>query len=283
MKRIHVLLTVWVTALIVAPGSTRAAEITVLSDSPLAPALGRIAEAFRRDSGHGVKFVFGLSPVIHKRVIDGETGDVVIIQPNFINDLVSAGKIVAGQYPIIARIGIGLFTRADANASDVSTVPAFKQALLNADTLVFTNVASGNYFATVLERLGIADTLKSKIVRASPPDVVARIVQGKGTDIGVMVVTLIKADKRLKLVGMLPSEFQSYLIYSANPLVNSPSPEAGKEFIRFLSLPQSKKEFVASGGGGLSLWGGKLYSQTAEGHLKFEPVRVTWTLSGMVG
>src|SRR5947209_10424229 len=92
MKRIHVLLTVWVTALIVAPGSTRAAEITVLSDSPLAPALARIAEAFRRDSGHEVKFVFGLSPVIHKRVIDGETGDVVIIQPNFINDLVSAGK-----------------------------------------------------------------------------------------------------------------------------------------------------------------------------------------------
>ena len=119
--------------------------------------------------------------------------------------------------------------------------------MLNADTLVFTNVAGGNYFATVLERLGIADTLKSKIVRASPPDVVARIVQGKGTDIGVMVVTLIKADKRLKLVGMLPSEFQSYLIYSANPLVNSPSPEAGKEFIRFLSLPQSNKEFVASG------------------------------------
>jgi len=247
MKRIHVLLTVWVTALIVAPGSTRAAEITVLSDSPLAPALGRIAEAFRRDSGHEVKFVFGLSPVIHKRVIDGETGDVVIIQPNFINDLVSAGKIVAGQYPIIARIGIGLFTRADANGLDVSTVPAFKQGLLNADTLVFTNVAGGNYFATVLERLGIADTLKSKIVRASPPDVVARIVQGKGTDIGVIVVTLIKADKRLKLVGMLPSEFQSYLIYSANPLVNSPSPEAGKEFIRFLSLPQSNKEFVASG------------------------------------
>src|SRR5436309_6844790 len=141
MKRVHVLLTVWVTALIVTPGSTRAAEITVLSDSPLAPALARIAEAFRRDSGHEVKFVFGLSPVIHKRVIDGETGDVVIIQPNFINDLVSAGKIVAGQYPIIARIGIGLFTRADANGLDVSTVPAFKQALLNADTLVFTNVA----------------------------------------------------------------------------------------------------------------------------------------------
>jgi len=247
-KRIHVIviLTILTIALLGAPGGTHAAEIKVLSDSPLAPALRRITDAFQRDSGHEVKFVFGLSPVIHKMVRDGETGDVIIIQPNFINDLVGAGKIVAGQYPTIARVGIGVFTRADADAPDVSTVAAFKQALLDADALVFSNVAAGNYFATVLERLGI-EAVKGKITRASPPDVVARIVEGKGNDIGVMVVTLIIADKRLKLGGMLPSEFQSYLLYVAAPMVNSQAPEAAKEFIRFLALPQSKKEFVAAG------------------------------------
>lgn len=246
-KRIHVILTILTIALLGAPGGTHAAEIKVLSDSPLAPALRRITDAFQRDSGHEVKFVFGLSPVIHKMVRDGETGDVIIIQPNFINDLVGAGKIVAGQYPTIARVGIGLFTRADANAPDVSTVAAFKQALLDADALVFSNVAAGNYFATVLERLGIVEAVKGKITRASPPDVVARIVEGKGNDVGVMVVTLIIADKRLKLVGVLPSEFQSHLLYAAAPMVNSQAPEAAKEFIRFLALPQSKKEFVAAG------------------------------------
>ena len=246
-KRIRVILTILTIALLGAPGGTHAAEIKVLSDSPLAPALRRITDAFQRDSGHEVKFVFGLSPVIHKMVRDDETGDVIIIQPNFINDLVGAGKIVAGQYPTIACVGIGLFTRADANAPDVSTVAAFKQALLDADALVFSNVAAGNYFATVLERLGIVEAVKGKITRASPPDVVARIVEGKGNDIGVMAVTLIIADKRLKLGGVLPSEFQSYLLYVAAPMVNSQAPEAAKEFIRFLALPQSKKEFVAAG------------------------------------
>ncbi len=246
-KRIHVLLTTWILALLAGPGHPHAAEIKVLSDSPLAPALGRIADAFHRDSGHEVKFVFGLSPVIHKRVSDGETGDILIIQPNFINELIAAGKIVAGQYPTIARVGIGLFARADATAPDVSTVAAFKQALLEADALIFSNVAAGNYFATVLERLGIAEAVKSKITRASPPDVVARIVEGKGKDIGVMVVSMIIADKRLKLIGALPSEFQNYLVYAAAPMVNSQSPEAAREFIRFLALPQSEKEFVAAG------------------------------------
>ena len=56
-------------------------KIKVLSDSPLQPALVPSAEAFRRDSGHKVEFVFGTSPVVHKKVVDGETADVLIIQP----------------------------------------------------------------------------------------------------------------------------------------------------------------------------------------------------------
>jgi molybdate transport system substrate-binding protein len=246
-KRFRVVLTTWVVASLVGAGGIHAAEIIALSDSPLAPALGRVAEALRRATGHEVKFVFGLSPVIHKRVIDGETGDVVIIQPNYINELVNAGKVVAGQYPTIARVGISLFTRADATAPDISTVAAFKQALLDADTLVFSNVAAGNYFATVLERLGIAEAVKGKVVRASPGDVVVRIVEGKGKDIGVLAATLVMADRHLKLVGALPAEFQSYLVYAAAPTVNSRSPEAAKEFIRFLALPQVQREFVAAG------------------------------------
>ncbi len=133
------------------------------------------------------------------------------------------------------------------NLRTFSTVAAFKQALLNADALVFSNVAAGNYFATVLERLGISSTVKDKVVRASPPEVVKRVLEDKGNDIGVAVVTLIKADKRLRLIGTLPAEFQSYLVYAAAPLAASSSPEAASDFIQFLSSPQARKEFIASG------------------------------------
>jgi molybdate transport system substrate-binding protein len=247
LKSVHIVLTASLVVLLIAARSACAAEITVFSDTPLAPALKPIADAFQRDSGHQVKFVFGLSPAIHKRLTDGEVGDVAIIQPNFIEELIRSGKIAAGQYQPIVRVGIGLFTRAGAEVPDVSTVEAFKRSLLGADTLVFSNVAAGNYFATVLERLGIGGSLKERIVRASPPEVVARVVQGKGKDIGVMVATLIKADGRLKLIGTLPAEFQSYLVYVAAPLANAGQPVAAREFISFLSRPESKTEFVSSG------------------------------------
>jgi hypothetical protein len=113
-----------------------------------------------------------------------------------LDELIKAGTINAGQYPTVARVGIGLFTRADAGAPDVPPVAAFKRALLGADRLGFSNVAGGNDFATVLERLGLADAVNDRVVRANPSEVIARIVEGKGKDIGVISMTLVLADRR---------------------------------------------------------------------------------------
>ena len=227
--------------------NANAVEVKVLSDGPLEPALTKLAELFRTESGHTLTFVYGLSPVIHKKVLDGEVADVVIVQPNFIDELVTAGKLVAGQHPRIGRVGIGLFTRADGTVPDISTPEALKQALLSADALVFSNVATGNYFTTVLERLGISEAVQGKVIRGSPADVAARVAQGKGNDIGVGTMTLIGLDKRLKLIGPLPGELQSYLVYAAAIMGNAPSPDAGRDFIRFLISPSSQAALAAAG------------------------------------
>ena len=224
-----------------------AAEIKVLCDGPLGPALTRIAEAFERDSGHQMKVEFGLSPVIHKKVIDGEPADVIIIQPNFIEELVTAAKLAAGEHPIIARVGIGLMVRADTDAPDVSTAESLKQALLAADSIVFSNVAGGNAFAKVLEQLGIAETVKDKVTRTAPAEVISRILQSKGRDIGVGATTLILADPRLKLAGPLPGALQSYLVYAAASTIAGQPSEPAKTLIRFLASPAAKRQFAAAG------------------------------------
>jgi molybdate transport system substrate-binding protein len=235
------------TAVILAPGLAHSADIKVLSDGPLEPALTQVAEPYRRETGNTVTFGFGLSPVIHKRLMDGEPADVVLIQPNFIDELVKADKLRAGEHPIISRVGIGLFTRAGGPAPDISTPTALKQALLDADALVFSNVAAGNYFATVLERLGISEAVKAKVTRASPADVVTRILQGQGKDLGVGTVTLIVKDTRLKLIGPLPGDLQSYLVYAAALTTSAQSPDGGMDFIRFLASPVARAAFQAAG------------------------------------
>jgi molybdate transport system substrate-binding protein len=247
-KLFHVLAVVCALGIMTVQSSAHAQEkIKVLSDGPLRPALVPIAEAFRRDSGHEVEYVFGTSPVVHKKVADGETADVLIIQPNFVAELVKSGKVVPGEHPVIGRVGFGLAARADAPARDVGTVEAFKQVLLNADALIFNNVASGNYFATVLERLNIAEAVKTKVVRLPPAAVFARVSQGKGNDIGVGTIPQINADKSLRLIGPLPAGLQSHIVYAAAPMSNATSPHAAKAFIAFLASPAARALFAANG------------------------------------
>jgi len=222
-------------------------KVKVISDGPLRPALEQIAEAFHRQTGNQVEFVFGTSPVIHKKVADGETADVLIIQPNFISELVKAGKVAPGDHPVVGRVGLGLAARANASARDISSIEAFKQALLNADSVIFNNVASGNYFAKVLERLGIAEAVNPKVVRLDPFAVFDRVIEGKGNDIGVGVIPLINTTKGLRLLGPLPAEVQSQIVYAAAPMTSATSPQAGKAFITFLASPAAKAAFAANG------------------------------------
>lgn len=238
---------IWIAALLLDSADAGAADIKVLSDGPLRPALVKIAEDFGRVSGHRVELVFGPSPVIHKKVADGEMADVLIVQPNFVDELTKGGKVVAGEHPIIARVGIGLAMRAGMPARDISTPEALKQVLLSADSLVFNNVASGNHFAMVLDRLGIADAVKGKTIRTNPGEMFGRILQGKGNDIAVGTVAQVIADKGLLLIGPLPGDLQNHLVYSAAPMANAQSPDAGKEFIRYLASPATKAQFAAAG------------------------------------
>ncbi len=249
MKRLFCVLTVvCALGLITFQSPARAQEkIKVMSDGPLRPAFEQITEAFRRETGSQLKFVFGTSPIVHKKVADGEAADVLIIQPNFVAELVKAGKVVPGEHSVVGRVGFGLAVRADAPARDISTTEAFKQTLLNADSLIFNNVASGIYFAKVLERLGIAEAVKAKVIRLDPFAVNERVIQGKGTDIGVGVIPLINTTKGLRLLGPLPAEIQSYIVYVAAPMTSSTSPQAGKAFIKFLASPAAKAAFAANG------------------------------------
>lgn len=222
-------------------------KIKVLSDEPLEAALVPIAEAFRQSSGYQVEYVVGPSPVLMKKIADGEVADVVTVQPNFVTELVKAGKVPPGDYPVIGRAGFGLAARADTPPRDINTVDAFRQALLNADTLVFNDRASGDHFATILERLNIAEAVKTKVVRLPPAGVFARISQGKGSDIGVGTIAQIKANKNLRLIGPLLPEFQSHIVYTAAPMSNTSSPEVAKAFAAFLVSPAARALFATHG------------------------------------
>lgn len=178
---------------------------------------------------------------------DGEAADVVIVQPDFAEDLTKSGKVSAGDRPIIAHVGVGLGNRKDGPAYDISTVEKFKNTLLGADLLVFNSVKSGQALANVLERLGIAETLKPKIVRTTPNGIFEPVLKGTGNDMVAGTIPLIATTPGIKLLGPLPGDLQSTLTYTAVLMVNTSQRDTAEGFIKFLMSPAAKEAFAANG------------------------------------
>jgi len=225
--------------------SAQAAEIKVLSDGPIKPALTKVADLFRQETHTQVHMAF--DPWVQKRIEGGEAADVVIVEPDFVEELVRAGKVNAGNRPIIGHVGFGLGNRRDSPAHDISSPEEFKQTLLGADTIVFNNLGSGNSFAKVLEKLGIAEVLKPKIVRTTTPDGIFELVlKGNGDDIMAGTIPLIATTPGIKLLGPFPGDLQSYLTFTAVLTTNASQPETAESFIKFLVSSKAKDTFAAN-------------------------------------
>ena len=75
-----------------------------------------------------------------------------------LGDLIKDGKVVADSRVDLARSGIGIAVRAGALKPDISSVDAFKRALLEAKSIAYSDSASGVYVSSELfQRLGITD------------------------------------------------------------------------------------------------------------------------------
>jgi molybdate transport system substrate-binding protein len=219
-----------------APG-VDAAEIKVWTARAIATVLAKVGPQFEHATGHELAISSDLSSAFVRRANAGEPFDLLITGSGALDGLIRDGKIIAGTRTEIARSGIGVGVRAGAPRPDISSVEAFKRALLDAKSIAYLkDVGSGIHVARLLERLGIAETVKSKVTRPES-DIVSELVASGEVELGLVVITQILTTPGVELVGPLPAEIQSYVAFTAGISANSREPEAARGLINFLTGP----------------------------------------------
>ena len=136
--------------------------------------------------------------------------------------------------------------RAGAPRPDISSVDAFKRALLNARSIAYLRVGSGIYLAGLLDRLGIAEAIKSKVMRPES-DIVSELVAKGEIEIAMTVITQILTTPGVDLVGPLPPEIQSYITFTAGVSSRTMVPDAARQLIQFLREPRAIAVIKAQG------------------------------------
>jgi len=229
--------------------AVRAAEIKVLTSVALTAALGELVPQFEKASGDKVTVVYGLAAEMKKRVLEGESADVIMITRAMLDDLAKQNRVAAGSVVVVAGTPVSLAARAGAAKPDIGTVEAFKRTLLAAKSIVYADPAkgglSGVVFARALERLGIADQMKAKTILV-PGAQAAEVVARGEAELGVAQASEIVPVKGAEFLGPPPGELASMTVFAAAVGTNSKSPGA-KALIEFLRGAQAAPAFKANG------------------------------------
>ncbi len=166
--KLHILPSLCLTAALCVPAlaPSSAAEVKVLTAGAFKQVVLALVPDFEKQTGHKVIVDNDTAGELKKRIEVGEAFDVAIITPAVVDGLAGSGKIAAGSRVNLASVGVGVVVKEGAPKPDISTVEAFKAALLAAKSVAYIDPASGGssgiYIDKLLERLGIADQVRPK-------------------------------------------------------------------------------------------------------------------------
>jgi molybdate transport system substrate-binding protein len=181
----------------------------------------------------GLRAEFHATQALLKSIAEGAAADVVILTAEGIGQLAAAGKLVPATRIDLGRSGVGIAVRKGAPKPRIGSLQELKATLLAADSVAHSRMgASGLYFAELLERLGLADQLKKRIIVDKGP-VAARVASGEA-QLGAQLLCELAPVPGIDIVGPLPAEVQKHYAFAAAVMTASRRPDAARAFLDFL-------------------------------------------------
>jgi molybdate transport system substrate-binding protein len=200
-----------------------------------------------RASGHDADITWEPTTKLMERINAGERGDVVVLISWAINELIDRDIIVAKSRTPIARAVLGLGVRSGAPKPDISTVAAFRQALLEAPSIVYSRAgASGIYFEQLIDQLGIGDEVRAKSV-VIPAGLTGEPVARGEADLAVQQISELMSVPGIEVVGPVPPEIQTDTDFEAAIFTEASNPTGARRFIDALVSPEARRAYQATG------------------------------------
>jgi len=222
-----------------APGRpAQAAELTVLASMGTGSAWNELAPAFTRKTGHKLIVDREGGAALEQKLASNAPADLVVQYSSAMDGVIKRGKVVEGSSTIFARAAVGLSVKSGAPRPDISTPEALKRTLLNAKSISYSYGGSGQVAARAIEKLGIAEQMKSKTVRSEGGPAAGYIARGE-VEMAIQQLNVSKPVAGTDYVGDLPDDLHEYVVFAIAILAVSKQQEAARALIEFLTSPEA--------------------------------------------
>jgi len=226
-------------------------QLKVMISGGFTGAYRQVLPEFEKATGVAVTTLSGASQgsgplTIASQLRQGVPVDVVILSREGLEDLIAAGRIVAGSDADLASVPIGAGVRAGAPKPDVGTVEAFRKTLLAAKTVAVPGSTSGIFLMKeVFPRIGVEGKVKVEVTPRGAQ--AAQLVASGKADLGLLPVSEIVHAPGVEVAGVIADEIQLNQVFAAAVVEGSGQAEAGKRLIAFLTSAQAAPAISAGG------------------------------------
>jgi molybdate transport system substrate-binding protein len=223
--------------------AARAADIIVMSGGAPKDALLTLVPQFEKLTGHHVTTQHVLVSALRQRILAGETADVLLMPTTVLDNLATLQKILPENRAAFGILKLVAIVKDGAPRPDISTVDAFRRALVEAPSVVYSTPAStpsGAHMASTVSQLGISDTVERKVTyRPALEGGVSMVAEGRAA-IGIYPASEVVHVAGIASLGPLPEPVQLTLIYGGAIAATSKTPGPARDFIRFLAAPENR-------------------------------------------
>jgi molybdate transport system substrate-binding protein len=238
-------------ALIITAGATHAAQLNLLVGGAMSEPFREMGAEFAKKTGNTLDFVVDTTGQLQNKLRGGAKADVILVSSPGMEALIKEKRIVEGTRVDLARALIGVSVKSGAPSPDLSSVDAFKKAVLSARTVSYVDPkaggTSGNYMAGLFQKMGLADQIKSKIVFRDQGSRVADAVAKGDAEIGITFISEMQPNKGVRVVGPLPDAIQSPTIYAAAIPVGAPNADAARAFLKLMASEEARGAIMRAG------------------------------------
>ena len=246
MTRIHRCAAITVLGLM-ATTSAEAAELKIFGSRVTKVMVGELAAGFKASSGLDPVVTADVAAVMMRRIEQGEPFDAAVLVDFQIDGLIKAGKLVAETRADIMRSAIGVAVQRGARKPDIGTVEALKRTLIEAKSITYLKEGAGTiHIERLLRQWGMVAQLAAKTVKPPTESVAEMVAEGK-VEIGIIVIPNIMSVPGAEVVGPLPDEIQSYVVFTGAVGTASSNQQAARELIRLLKAPSTAPIMKARG------------------------------------
>ena len=214
------------------------AELIVWASMGAVSGLNELAPAFTRITGHKLIVHRESRAELEQRLNSNAPADLIVQYTSAMDGVIRRGKVVEGSSTIFARAAVGLSVKSGAPWPDISTPEAFKRTLLNAKSIGYSFGGSGNVAARAIEKLGIAEQMKSKTVRSEGGPAAGYIARGE-VEMAIQQLNVSKPVAGTDYVGNLPGDLHEYVVFAIAIMAVSKEQEAARALIKFVTSPEA--------------------------------------------